>query len=193
VSGPGTRAGRILHACTDRVAEIAAGLLTDGRIIFNVLAEPEVLVNRLTTVVSALLVFSCGSSPVEPELASLAVTVSVRSMEALGEQAGSCSGTLFYGFEYEGFDMQLEGGITTGVFGGFTPGGPSLTVALMDSAGIEQLAEGWAGLDLQGGDTIQVSLRARYHRDTADYDIEVETGAPQVPDPPDSILFVGNS
>jgi hypothetical protein len=114
-------------------------------------------------------------------------------MEALGIQAGSCSGSLFYGFDYEEFDMPLEDGVTTGVFGGFTPGGPAMTVTFLDSEGVEQLAEGWAGLSLQEGDTLSLSLRARFHRSTPGFDIEVETGGPGIPGPPDSILFVGNS
>jgi len=137
---------------------------------------------------------ACGSNPEEPGFASIEAVVSVRSLAALGQQSGTCQGILFYGYEFDGFDMPLDGLVTTAVFDGFTPGSPTLETAIYEESTSEgPLAEGWGGLTLSGGDTTLVGLRARFSRSTSTYDIEMEPGGIETPDPPDSILFLGNS
>lgn len=136
---------------------------------------------------------SCGSNPEEPGSAAVAVTVYVRSASALGEEAGYCDGLFFYGFDYDGFEMPLDGDITEAVFCGIEPGAPMMTFTLSDSAGGLPFAEGSEGANLPEGDTLEIDLRARFHRSTLEYDIEVEVGGASDPGLPDSILFVGNS
>jgi hypothetical protein len=157
------------------------------------IGEESTVKGRLAAICCAAIAASCGSGPEEPGFSSVDVNVSVRSASALGESAGYCDGVFFYGYEYDGFEMPLDGDLTSAVFGGLEPGAPSMTVTILDSAGGTPIAEGSAGVSLPEGDTLLVDLRARFRRSTLDYDIEVEVGGATDPGLPDSILFVGNS
>lgn len=141
---------------------------------------------------TALLSAACGSDTGEPGFSAMSISISTRSMSALGDGADSCSCLLFYGFEFDGFAFPVQGDETSALFGGLEPGDTETTFTLTDSAGLP-VAEGWTGLSLVEGDTTPVYLRARFHRITSGYDIEVEAGAPSDPGRPGSILFVGNS
>lgn len=155
--------------------------------------QKEVSLKRLIAAAAAIHALSCGSSPEEPEFVSLDVSVSVRSMSALGVEAGYCCGILSDGFGCAGFEVLLDGDVTDTLVGGFELGSPALSVFLRESEQGPDLASGWAGLDMQGLEVLPLGLRARYHRNPGEFDIEVEAGNQGIPDRPDSILFVGNS
>lgn len=135
---------------------------------------------------------SCGGNPEAPPApSSILATLDTRAPEALGAEPDSCLLSAVQGADTLRVTTGLSSGRTPVLMEGLSEGGCMLGAVFesMDSV----IAEGGAGGFLPPGDTVPVELRVRFDAPPGVFAVDASWWWQQGADPPESVLFVGNS
>lgn len=149
------------------------------------------LVFTLAVLLSCLFAAGCDNPVDQSASSSLLCVLDTRAVSALGYTADSCLYRAVSGGDTLSLPLTVLSGRTETLLSGVSEGNIDLLSTLFDSDSALAVGsvQGWSG----SGDTTLVDLRVRFENSVDRFLLECSWGGADVPAPPCSILFVGNS